>query len=124
MRSTAQQRLGIVGLTVLALIVVAAQARANEERASRVDLAMRKLGRGVSNILTAPGELLRTTTLVGRSEGGLPAMTVGLSKGLWRTLQREAVGLFEVATFYSEIPDGFKPIMEPEFIWKHGDWVE
>ena len=125
MRGRTCYRLAIFGLVALASMASAVPARAiTEDRASRTDLAMRKLGRGVSNIVTAPGELIRMPTLVGREEGGLAAMSVGLSKGLWRGIQREAVGLFEVVTFYSEIPGGFKTIMEPEFIWKDGDWVK
>lgn len=127
MRRTAQHRprsFGGIGLAVVVSVLAAAPAaHAAEDRASRIDLSMRKLGRGLSNIFTAPGELLRVPTMVGREEGGLAAATVGVTKGIWRGLQREVVGLFEVATFYSEAPGGFKPIIEPEFIWEHGEWV-
>ncbi len=85
---------------------------------------MTKLGRGIANIATCPLELLRTPTLVGRREGNVAALTVGVAQGVWRTVQRGAVGVFEVATFYAEIPDNFEPIMKPEFVHAHGDWAE
>lgn len=83
-----------------------------------------KFGRGVSNIVTSPLELLRTPALVGRRQGNLAGMTVGVAQGAWRTLERAAVGVFEVATFFAEVPDNFEPIMKPEFVYTEGDWVE
>ena len=85
---------------------------------------LRKLGRGVANIVTAPAELVRTSELVGRRDGYVSAMSVGLFEGTWRTLARAVTGEFEVATFYLEIPDGFGPLMKPEFVWEHGGWAE
>ena len=85
---------------------------------------MRKLGRGISNMVTAPGELMRTPELVGRREGYLAAMSVGVVEGVWRTLVREVTGIFEVVTFYAEVPKNYEPLMRPEFIWEHGQWVE
>ena len=83
-----------------------------------------KFGRGVSNIVTSPLELLRTPTLVGRRQGNLAGITVGLAQGAWRTLERAAIGVFEVVTFFAEVPDNFQPIMKPEFVYADGDWVE
>ena len=90
---------------------------------SSINGMLTKLGRGIANIATCPLELIRTPTLVGRREGNVAALTVGLAQGAWRTVQRGAVGLFEVATFYAEIPDNFEPLMKPEFVHAHGDWA-
>jgi len=83
-----------------------------------------KLGRGIANVVTCPLELIRTPTLVGRRQGYLAALSVGIAQGAWRTVQRGAIGLFEVVTFFAEIPDNFEPIMKPEFVHAHGDWSE
>jgi putative exosortase-associated protein (TIGR04073 family) len=77
---------------------------------------LRKLGRGVANVVTCPVELLRTSEQVGRRDGYLAALTVGLLQGTWRTVLRGAVGLFEVATFYKETPNNFTPLIRPEFV--------
>ncbi len=89
-----------------------------------VDGALRKLGRGIANIATAPLELLRTPELVARREGHLAGVSIGVAQGAWRVIQRAATGVFEVVTCYVEVPPGFAPIMKPEFVWRDGDWVE
>lgn len=85
---------------------------------------LRKLGRGIANVATCPAELLRTQEFVGRRDGYIGAITVGLVEGMWRTVLRGVTGVFEIATFYLEIPKGFEPLMKPEFVWAHGDWRE
>ena len=123
---------GWLRMGMLAVIIgVSGSAWANIPGASdetrdngRVNGSMTKLGRGIANIVTCPFELMRTPTLVARKQGYLAGMSVGLGRGAWRTLQRGAVGLFEVATFFSEVPDNFEPIMRPEFVFAHGDWTD
>jgi putative exosortase-associated protein (TIGR04073 family) len=97
---------------------------AQEESSWVVKGRMRKLGRGIANIATAPAELIRTPELVGRREGYLSAATVGVLQGAWRTVVRAAAGVFEVATFFVEVPPGYEPIFHPEFVWQHGAWTE
>ena len=112
-------------LSVVALAVgVAGPAMAAEDSSSYVDGMLRKLGRGISNIATCPGELVRTPTLVGRMDGYVAALSVGIVEGAWRTIVRGIAGVFEVVTFYAEIPKGFEPLMKPEFVWANGNWTE
>jgi putative exosortase-associated protein (TIGR04073 family) len=85
---------------------------------------LRKLGRGVANLGTCPAELIRTPELVARRDGYIAAMSVGLLQGAWRAILRGTAGVFEIATFYLEIPEGFRPLVTPEFVWEHGDWIE
>lgn len=94
------------------------------EGAAYTDGMLRKLGRGIANVATCPAELIRTPTLLGHREGYVSAMTVGIVQGAWRTLLRGTVGVFEIATFYAEIPEGFRPLMTPEFVHADGKWVE
>ncbi len=91
---------------------------------NRMDHSLRKLGRGIANVFTSPLEIPRTATLVGEKEGFWAGSSVGLVQGLWRTVSRAAVGVFEVVTFYAEIPKDYQPIMKPEFVWANGNWVE
>lgn len=108
----------------LLLMLVTPPVFAMSSAGSYADGALRKLGRGVANVVTCPGELIRTSQLVGQRDGYISALTVGVAQGAWRTLLRGVTGVFEVVTFYAEIPKGFEPIMKPEFVWAHGDWVE
>ena len=112
--------IGIVGGFVIAM----PSSWAITEKQSYVDGALRKLGRGIANIATCPGELIRTAEAVRVKDGFLASATVGVVKGLVRTVGRGVVGVFEVATFYVEVPADFKPIMKPEFVFSDEDWVQ
>jgi len=97
---------------------------AEEASPSYPEGVLRKLGRGVANIITCPFELIRTPELVGRTEGNIAALTKGIAVGAWRTVVRGVVGVVETVTFFVEIPKDFQPILQPEFVYSHGDWVE
>ena len=94
------------------------------DAAGYVNGALRKLGRGVANVATCPAELLRVPTLVGRKDGTLASITVGVAQGAWQALARGVSGVFEIVTFYAETPKGFAPVVRPEFVWQDGDWAE
>ncbi len=85
---------------------------------------LRKLGRGLANVITCPFELVRTPLAIGHRDGDVAAVTVGIVEGAWRTVCRGVIGVYEIATFYSEHPKGFAPIIQPEFVWAQGSWVE
>ena len=114
-------RVGIVAAIVLAGL--ATPVSADEGQASYIDGSLRKLGRGVTNIVTSPLELIRTPQAESYHHGYLEALSVGLLHGAWRTIQRGVVGAFEVLTFCVEIPKGFEPLMTPEFVFADGDWA-
>ena len=112
-------------LCVAAMTVgVSTQAMAETTSPSHADAILRKLGRGIANVATCPAELIRVPTLVGREDGYLAAMTVGILQGAWQMLMRGGAGIVEVATFYAEIPKGYAPLVRPEFVWQHGNWAE
>jgi len=119
-QSSAQTVWGLVlmiGLTCAGVQAADAPPSATQGR-------LRKLGRGIANVGTAPLELIRTPELVSRQDGYLAGMSVGLIQGAWRTIQRIGVGVFEVATFPLEVPQDFQPLIMPEFVFAHGKWAE
>lgn len=103
----------LLGITPLASAGLPAAAQ--EDRSRYVEGMLRKLGRGIANIVTCPAELLRVPEEVGRRDGYVAALTVGPLQGVWRTLLRGVTGIYEVATFYAENPHGFEPLIKPEF---------
>ncbi len=103
---------------------VVTSAWAGEGAPSRVEAMLGKLGRGVANVATCPLELIRTPTLVGRAKGTIAGATTGVFQGVERTVVRGSVGVFEVLTFWLEVPKGFAPFVTPEFIWTDGNWAE
>ena len=114
----------VVGTAAVALGMLAAPVGADEGRASYWDGSLRKLGRGIANVVTSPLELIRTSQEETYSHGYLEAMSVGLLHGAWRTIQRGVIGVFEIVTFYAAIPNRFEPIMMPEFVFANGDWTK
>jgi len=112
------------GVALVAVAGMAAPLYASDTATSYADGAFRKLGRGVANIVTCPLELIRTPELVGRKDGYVAAMSTGLAQGAWHTVVRGLAGVWDVVTFYAAIPEGFRPLVTPEFIYAHGDWAE
>ena len=114
----------LLGIFLAALLVGVVQPQLGwaEEETDRVQLMLGKLGRGVSNIVTSPLELLRVPTLVKRKDGYFAGSTIGVFQGAWQGIRRAAVGIFEVASFYLEIPEDYGPIVSPEFVLAHGAW--
>lgn len=88
-----------------------------------LDGSIRKLGRGVANIVTAPLELLRGPHFVGEEDGGFAGATVGLGLGVKNMVWRAVGGVIEIVTFPIPIPKDFKPLVKPEFVFANGDWA-
>lgn len=76
-----------------------------------VDNMIRQFGRGVNNVVTGIFEVPANMVQVQEEEGEFAALSYGVTRGVFRCLVREVVGVFEICTF----PAGFKPIVKPEF---------
>lgn len=122
--NTRTRRFGVAAVALAIVGMTAPLASAKEGAMTYTDGALRKLGRGLANVVTCPAELIRTPELTGRKDGYVAALSVGILKGAFRTLLRGVTGVFEVVTFPVEIPKDFAPIVQPEFVYAHGDWVE
>ena len=84
----------------------------------------RKLGRGISNIVTCPLELPnRYAKALDKKEGGAERLLMyGLIEGVVMVGVRFFVGGLEVLTFPIPIPEGYQPTLnDPEFFWKGPD---
>jgi len=83
--------------------------------------AARKLGRGVTNIITGwleiPAEVGRKTAEDGDLAGVLVAPFTGILKAAGRMLG----GIYDVVTFAIPIPCGYEPLVEPEFVMGNED---
>ena len=79
--------------------------------------AGRKLGRGVSNVVTGWMEIPRGIESVGRESGFLSSLTWGVLQGAGTALVRTAAGVAEIATFPIHAPDpDNSPLVEPEYL--------
>jgi putative exosortase-associated protein (TIGR04073 family) len=81
--------------------------------------ALRKLGRGFSNLLFGIVEVPNQFTKAVDANGGA-AVPYGLGKGIYRWFEREFVGVYEIITFPIPAPRGYEPIMKPE--WPNEDY--
>ena len=118
---------GMAACVAVLVVGVASTAAAIDETRggpSYVSGSLGKLGRGIANITTCPIELPRTIEKVSLRDGYVAGATVGILQGVWRTVLRGVVGVFEVVTFPAEIPKGFKPILKPEFAFGQDVWKE
>ncbi len=75
-----------------------------------------KLFRGIINAATGWMEIPKQMVLVGQDSGPGPAVTWGLIKGVGYAVGRSVVGAYEIVTFPMPIPEGYRPIMQPEYV--------
>lgn len=75
--------------------------------------ALRKLGRGASNLLLGISEIPRQMGIVREESGIVAGLFYGALRGLLYTAGRMGVGIYEVVTF-GLVP--YEPIIEPEFV--------
>ncbi len=92
------------------------------------DGPIRKLGRGVSNVLFGVFEVFIQPYKINETEGGVAALTYGLLKGIFYFGGRVVVGVVDIVTFPVPLPGastskytwsswGYGPLMEPEWIF-------
>jgi putative exosortase-associated protein (TIGR04073 family) len=87
--------------------------------ASAADTALDKAGRGLAAMTTPfleiPGNIVLTT----HHHGPLAGWTVGFARGIGMTAIRPLVGVYEFVTAPVPAPDGFEPILRPEYPWSY-----
>ena len=76
-----------------------------------------KLVRGVANAATGWVEIPKQISLTWQENGPGPGCTWGLVKGIGFAVARTAVGAYETVTFPAPIPDGYRPILDPEYVF-------
>ena len=79
--------------------------------------AVRKLGRGVVNLVTGWVEIPRRIDETSWDQGMAAGMTWGLLRGLGYGFIRTAAGAYEMVTFPVPAPPDYAPVIEPEFVF-------
>ena len=97
------------------VLLIGANAYADNDDAPKGHNALRKLGRGAANLLFGVVEVPNQYTKANAEHGGSAGFTYGIPKGIARWFGRELVGVYEIVTFPLPLPHGYKPIMKPEF---------
>jgi putative exosortase-associated protein (TIGR04073 family) len=90
------------------------------------DGPIRKLGRGLSNVIFGVVEIPLKIYRTNMEEGGIAACSYGIVNGLFYFIARELTGVLEIVTFPMPLPGaakgpfatgwGYGPLMQPEWI--------
>ena len=100
---------GIVGVFVVLALTAATVCFAQDP--------FTKLGRGVANTLTGWVEIPKNIYATSVEDNALAGVTLGLAKGVGMTIVRTGAGIYEVVTFPFPLPQDYKPILEPEYVF-------
>lgn len=98
----------VVGLVILTMLSVSSMCYAQN--------ALRKLGRGLANVLTGWIEIPKNIYDTSVEENIGMGLTVGLAKGIGMTVVRTGAGIYETITFPFPLPEDYEPLLEPEFV--------
>ncbi|MFH1189126.1 MAG: exosortase system-associated protein, TIGR04073 family [Candidatus Omnitrophota bacterium] len=83
---------------------------------------LKKLGRGLSNIMTFPLEIPSQISKTNNSDGPVAALSYGVVKGFVMGIFRAFVGIYEVVSFPLPYPEWYRPILtDPEFMLESWD---
>lgn len=77
-----------------------------------------KLGRGLTNIVTSPFEILVQSIEVKKSHDHFTSLVAGPLRGIVVAGRRILTGAYEVVTFPLPIPKGYEPLWEPATIFE------
>ena len=100
--------------TILVLVVVGLLA---VSAPSYAQSALNKLGRGIVNTFTGWLEVPKGVVDESKANNVFTGLTVGTIKGLGLGLVRTGAGIYETLTFPFPIPEGYEPIVKPEFVY-------
>jgi putative exosortase-associated protein (TIGR04073 family) len=103
-------------LKVLAVILCVLLAIGIMQQAYAQD-AGKKLLRGIANVLTGWVEIPKNIYNESVNSNVLVGLTWGTVKGAGWTVVRTVAGAYEVVTFPFPIPEGYSPIVEPEYVF-------
>lgn len=83
-----------------------------------LEKASYKLIRGLTNIVTSPGEIPKQIVVTTRRRGAIGPV-LGFFKGIGMTLMRAGIGVWETASFPlpNSLEGDFSPIVKPEYVW-------
>jgi putative exosortase-associated protein (TIGR04073 family) len=104
----------LVAVLGVALLLPAAAGAAQQT-------AVRKFGRGLAAMTTGFLEVPGNVVKMNRERGPGWAVSLGFVQGLGMIVVRELVGVYEFVTAPFPLPEGYAPIIQPEFPWGYFD---
>ena len=80
------------------------------------ELVVTKLFRGIANLTTGWMEIIKQSSLTYQESGAGAGLTWGIVKGVGYAISRTSAGAFELITFPMPVPEGYVPLMQPEYV--------
>ncbi len=103
----------VIFISIIAILFISS--------ASYADTPLKKLGRGLSNVITCPIELPYRIGQANEESGPFAAFTWGVLDGVTRAAMRLVVGGYEIVTCLIPLPLYYEPIIDdPEFFLEDG----
>jgi putative exosortase-associated protein (TIGR04073 family) len=110
----------LLAVTAAALLATPAHARSRTDHRPASDYTpLDKFSRGLAGMTTGVLELPGNIAAENRESGAGSAATIGFAKGLGMIPVRELLGVFNFVTAPIPWPNGYAPIMEPEYPWRY-----
>ena len=81
--------------------------------------AARKAGRGAAGLVCGFLEIPGNMFELSNEQGVATGLTIGFAQGIGMLVVRTLVGSFELITAPLAVPEGYKPVLEPEFPWSY-----
>jgi putative exosortase-associated protein (TIGR04073 family) len=91
---------------------------------ARAQTATRKFVRGFAAMTTGFLEVPGNMTAETRAHGPAEGLPLGFVKGLGMIVVRELVGVYEFLSAPFPAPEGYRPIIHPEFPWSYFEGEE
>jgi len=104
----------VLSIAILVLVVVGLLSMSTPSYAQD---AWKKLGRGIVNTFTGWLEIPKGIVDESKANNVFTGLTVGTIKGLGLGLVRTGAGIYETLTFPFPIPEGYEPIVKPEYVY-------
>ena len=103
-------------LTLSLFAMGASPARAEDYSSQTGRGVVTKLFRGIANAATGWLEIPKQISLEWQSGGAGRGATVGFAKGIGWAVARSVIGAYEIVTFPVPVPQGYRHIMDPEYV--------
>ena len=108
-------------MTRIALLLITTLLLCTSSAPASAETATRKFGRGLAGMTTSwlevPGNMVAES-----QKSGLPTgIPLGFAKGLGMIVPRTLVGVYEFVTAPFPAPEGYRPLLQPEFPWSYFD---
>ena len=100
---------------VMSLVILWATGPAWAEQETGA-LVVNKLFRGIANAATGWMEIPKQISITWQESSPGMGASWGLVKGIGYAIARSVGGAYEIVTFPFPIPEGYKPIMQPEYV--------